>query len=134
MNLCVARAGDTVLAVDGAAVRRVAPIGPVTRLPRAPDHLVGLVADGADPEDGALPGPLPSHLRDGDVEAIPHSLTDGERHTSLLFERLGTVYVQLDAGGPDDHQSSAGCSWCSKASITSPILTSLKPSIPMPHS
>lgn len=45
MDLCVARIGERHIALDGAVVRRVAQVGPVTWLPRSPEHFAGLVAD-----------------------------------------------------------------------------------------
>ncbi len=75
-------------------------------------HLGAVDAGGGDSEHGALPGVLPADLRDGDVEAIAQPLHDRAHHAALLLERLRTVDVELDHGGPDDHRV-ARVSWIS---------------------
>ena len=64
-------------------------------------------------------------LGDGEVEAVAHAPADGLHHAALLLEGTRARDLDLDRRGPDDHPSVAGFSSTTKASITSPILTSL---------
>ncbi len=75
-------------------------------------NLGAVDAGGRDSEYGALPGVLPADLRHRDVEPIAQPLHDRAHHAALLLERLGSVDVKLDHGGPDDHRV-ARVSWIS---------------------
>src|SRR5262249_55128246 len=97
-------------------------------------HVGAVVPGRRDADHRPLPGVLSADLRRRHVEAIAQPSDPRGDEAALLLERVRAVDVQLDDRRPDDHVSAGRVSTISKGSITSPTLTSLKPSSPTPHS
>src|SRR5688500_408228 len=88
-------------------------------------HARGVQARGRQAERRILPGVLTSDFGHREIELVAHAADDRPHHAALRLERLGSLDVQLDDAGADDHSSVAGFSSSTYVSTTSPTLTSL---------
>src|SRR5213080_1317872 len=127
---------------DAGAVR------PVHQAVGLPEHALGvapLVRHHTDRQLGALPQVMVGRLRGRDVEAVVEPVLEALQDVTLLLQRAAPLEVQLPGHHPHHHASPtpgrahAGVSERATsstlyASIRSPTLMSLNPSIPMPHS
>src|SRR6267378_5557906 len=127
----IARAGVH----DARAVR------PGHELVRLAQHALGMAPVGAHyggRQLGALPQIVMPGLRDGHVEAVVHPILEALHDRALVLQRLARRKMQLPHHHPHDHDSAAlrdrATSSTRYDSIRSLTFTSLKFSMPMPHS
>src|SRR5467141_743040 len=127
---------------DAGAVR------PVHQAVRLLEHALGvapLVRHHTDRQLGALPQVVVCRLRGRDVEAVVQPVLEALQNVALLLQRAAPLEVQLPSHQPHHHASPApgrahagvserATSSTLYASIRSPTLMSLNPSMPMPHS
>src|SRR6267378_6732310 len=87
---------------------------------------------------GALPQIVMPRLGDGDVETVVQPILQALHDRAFVLQRLARRKMQLPHRHPHDHDSAAlrdrATSSMRYDSIRSPTLTSLKFSMPMPHS
>ena len=90
-----------------------------------------------DGDDRHLPSVLTTHFGDGYVEALPQTVFETLKNVPLFLKRMSVLDVKLKRQQSDDgHQAKTSCDTFSvtNASMTSPLLRSLKFAIPKPHS